>query len=342
MYHFYGCSFSYAAQWSCMARCSLMERRRKSRTSTYCLYIWAITRGLSDFFYIRCNFYLYKVKPGTESLSQAFSFSLSQFCQLQRKRFCLLQTSFSLYMYNNGERALMVLCSVWPYSQKLTTIQCSQGKALSTKLTLGSGSHLLWGHLYHTPLANLVNKVVWKSTFMFQFLKRYYNFLVTLISVGKILQCPLIVAHSLVLKMKTQFYPSTLWWGEASPCEATPKQTQVDLTVVYTVLYHLCIFGFRFSKSWKRACNNFKDSGWRADTKYWKITKLNVNFFFERLRNWRLLTTNGILWADKEYVINFYVNNNELGKFIDAKIPNTEWHGCVSTEIALNLKLLKS
>ena len=54
------------------------------------------------------------------------------------------------------------------------------------------------------------------------------------------------------------------------------------------------------------------------------------------LRNWRHLTTNGILWADKEYVISFYVNN-ELGKFIDAKIPDTEWHGCVSTEIALNL-----
>ena len=56
------------------------------------------SQEVCEIFLHTLQFYLYKVKPGTESLSQAFSFSLSQFCQLQRKRFCLLQTSFSLYI----------------------------------------------------------------------------------------------------------------------------------------------------------------------------------------------------------------------------------------------------
>ena len=161
MYHFYGCSFSYAAQWSCMARCSLMERRRKSRTSTYCLYIWAITRGLSDFFYIRCNFIYIKWSLGQRACPKHSVLAYLSFVNYNGRDFACCRPAFP-YTCIITERvlALMVLCSVWPYSQKLTTIQCSQGKALSLHKSLdlqldfsgdiGRCPHPLCAHLSHT------------------------------------------------------------------------------------------------------------------------------------------------------------------------------------------------
>ena len=132
MYHFYGCSFSYAAQWSCMARCSLMERRRKSRTSTYCLYIWAITRGLWDFFSYAAIFIYIKWSLGLRACHKHSVLAYLSFVNYNGRDFACCRPAFP-YTCIITERvlALMVLCSVWPYSQKLTTIQCSQGKVLS-------------------------------------------------------------------------------------------------------------------------------------------------------------------------------------------------------------------
>lgn len=113
------------------------------------------------FFYIRCNFIYIKWSLGQRACPKHSVLAYLSFVNYNGRDFACCRPAFP-YTCIITERvlALMVLCSVWPYSQKLTTIQCSQGKALSLHKSLdlqldfsgdiGRCPHPLCAHLSHT------------------------------------------------------------------------------------------------------------------------------------------------------------------------------------------------